>query len=62
MLQQAVEPTATLDEPEEECGKEINTGEKVILIAISNNFKFFTWQRLFLGGRFKYMENLSPQI
>lgn len=59
MLQQALEPTATPDDPEEERGEEINTGEKVILIVISNYFKFFTWQRLFLGGHFKYMENLS---
>lgn len=56
MLQQTLEPTAMPDESKEEHGEEINTGEKVILIVINSNYKFFTWQKLFLDVHFKYME------
>lgn len=34
MLQQALEPTATPDESEEDRGEESNTREKVVLIVI----------------------------
>lgn len=34
MLQQALEPTATPDESEEEYREEINTAEKVVLMVI----------------------------
>lgn len=60
MLEQALEHTTTQRQFEEECGEEVNTGEKVgsiMTIRPKEQPQILKWQKLFPDIHFHYMGN-----